>query len=425
MEKVQKKIFKGDIGIWIIILLLSIYSMLAVYSASSQLAYREAGGNTSFYLIRQAIMLILSISLIIMIHNIPYKYFSRSSVYLWYIAIVLLVFTLFFGININDARRWIMLPGGITFQTSDFAKVALIMYIARILSIKEAEVNTWKGCFKKLYFPILLTVGLILPANLSTAMLLFGTSMLLIFFSNLKFKYFATMIASSLIIGLLFFGVVKTFKHVGRFETWNNRIENFTKKSDKPENIQEKHSKIAIAKGGLFGLGPGKSNQRNVLPHPYSDYIFAIIIEEYGLLFGAIPLIVLYLYLFMRVKIIIKKTNRKFGAYIVSGLASLIVLQALSNMAVTTNTIPVTGQPLPLVSYGGTSIVFIGMALGIILSVSREVEDMENAKEMQKLEEDNSKLEIENETEIDEEVLAESLNLIINTNENEEIENIN
>ncbi|HOE38670.1 MAG TPA: FtsW/RodA/SpoVE family cell cycle protein, partial [Bacteroidales bacterium] len=312
----------------------------------------------------------------------------------------------------------------ITFQTSDFAKVALIMYIARNLAIKEEEVNSWKGCFKKLYFPILLTVGLILPANLSTALLLFGTSMLLILFSNLKLKYFAGMVAASLVLGFLFFGAVKTFKHVGRFETWNNRIENFTNKTDKTENIQEKHSKIAIAKGGLFGLGPGKSNQRNILPHPYSDYIFAIIIEEYGLVFGAIPLIVLYLYLFMRVKIIVKNTNRKFGAYIVSGLAALIILQAFSNMAVATNVIPVTGQPLPLVSYGGTSIVFMGMALGIILSVSREVEEMKNAKKAQELEDDISNAEIDdvssNETEPDEEVLKESLNLVINTNENEE-----
>jgi cell division protein FtsW len=424
MGKIKKKIFKGDMGIWIIILLLSIYSMLAVYSASSQLAYREAGGNTTFYLIRQAVMLMIGAATILVVHNIPYKYFSRASVFLWYLAIGLLVFTLFFGINVNEARRWIMLPGGITFQTSDFAKVALIMYIARNLAIKEEEVNTWKGCFKKLYFPILLTVGLILPANLSTAILLFGTTMLLIFFSNLKFKYFAAMIGASLVLGILFFGAVKTFKHVGRFETWNNRIENFTNKTDKEENIQEKHSKIAIAKGGLFGLGPGKSNQRNILPHPYSDYIFAIIIEEYGLIFGAIPLIVLYLYLFMRVRRIVKNTNRKFGAYIVSGLAALIVLQAFSNMAVTTNVIPVTGQPLPMVSYGGTSIIFMGMALGIILSVSREVEEMKDAKKSQGMEDDIPNAEIENaDSEViepDEKVLEESLNLVINTKENEE-----
>jgi len=351
--------------------------MLSVYSAAGQLAYRDAGGNATHYLLKQAFMLILSISFIIIVHNIPYRYYSKISVYLWYLSIGLLVFTLFFGLNVNDARRWILLPGGITFQTSDFAKIALLMYLSRVLAFKESEINSYKGSFKLIYIPIIITAGLILPANLSTALLLFGVSMILVFFSNLKFKYLAAMLGVSLLAGVLFFGVVKTFKDIGRFETWNNRIENFTS-PDKEENIQEKHSKIAVATGGLFGKGPGNSNQRNILPHPYSDYIFAIIIEEFGLLIGAIPLILLYMFLFLRTKMIVKKVKRKFGAYAVSGLATLIILQAFSNMAVATNIIPVTGQPLPFVSYGGTSIFFIGLAFGIILSVSREITDAEN-----------------------------------------------
>lgn len=427
MEETSKRIFKGDRGIWIIIFFLSIYSMLSVYSASSQLAYRDASGNTTFYLIRQAIMLITSIAFIVIIHNIPYKYFSRSSVYLWYLAIGLLIFTYFFGMNVNEARRWIQLPGGLTFQTSDFAKVALLMYLARILAIKEQEINSWKGTFSKLYLPILLTIGLIVPSNLSTGILLFSVSMILIFFSNLKLKYFFGMVAVTILLALIFLGAIKTFKHVGRFETWNNRIESFIAKDSKVENIQEKHSKIALSSGGLFGKGPGKSNQRNILPHPYSDYIFAIIIEEYGLFFGAIPLIALYLYLFMRVKFIVKKVNRKFGAYIVTGLATLIVLQAFSNIAVATNIIPVTGQPLPLVSYGGTSIIFMGMALGIILSVSREVTESEKEKKLQEkeqtapVENDDNNIAQDNESEI----VDESINLIINNNDNQEIENNN
>lgn len=382
------KIFKGDRGIWIIIFFLFVYSMLSVYSAAGQLAYRDSDGNATQYLLRQAFMLFLSISFIIIVHNIPYRYFSKISVYLWYLSIGLLVFTLFFGLNVNDARRWILLPGGITFQTSDFAKIALLMYLSRVLAFKEAEINSFRGTFKLIFFPIALTVGLILPANLSTALLLFGVSMILVFFSNLKFKFLASMLGVTLVFGIIFFGVVKTFKDVGRFETWNNRIESFTG-SDKEENIQEKHSKIAVATGGLFGKGPGKSNQRNILPHPYSDYIFAVITEEFGLLIGAIPLLLLYLFLFLRVKIIVKKVKRKFGAYAVSGLATLIVLQAFSNMAVATNIIPVTGQPLPFVSYGGTSIFFIGLAFGIILSVSREITDIE-----QQLIEDNKTSEV-------------------------------
>jgi cell division protein FtsW len=376
------KIFRGDKGIWIIIFFLFIYSMLSVYSAAGQLAYRDADGNATQYLLKQAFMLFLSISFIIIVHNVPYRYFSKISVYLWYLSIGLLVFTLFFGLNVNDARRWILLPGGITFQTSDFAKIALLMYLSRVLAFKEAEYNSYLGTFKLIYFPVVLTAGLILPANLSTALLIFGVSMILVFFSNLKFKYLASMLGVTLVFGLLFIVVVKTFKDVGRFETWNNRIESFMDPS-KEENIQEKHSKIAIATGGLFGKGPGKSNQRNILPHPYSDYIFAVITEEFGLLIGAIPLLLLYLFFFLRVKIIVKKVKRKFGAFAVSGLATLIVLQAFSNMAVATNIIPVTGQPLPFVSYGGTSIFFIGLAFGIILSVSREITDAEikNAEE--------------------------------------------
>lgn len=377
------KIFRGDKGIWIIIFFLFVYSMLSVYSAAGQLAYRDANGNATHYLLKQAFMLFLSISFIIVIHNIPYRYYSKISVYLWYLSVGLLVFTLFFGLNVNDARRWILLPGGITFQTSDFAKIALLMYLSRVLAFKESEINSYKGSFKFVFFPIVLTAGLILPANLSTALLIFGVSMILVFFSSLKLKYIASMLGVSLLVGILFIGIVKTFKDVGRFETWNNRIESFTS-PDKEENIQEKHSKIAIATGGLFGKGPGNSNQRNILPHPYSDYIFAIITEEFGLIIGAIPLILLYLFLFLRVKMIVKKVKRKFGAYAVSGLATLIILQAFSNMAVATNIIPVTGQPLPFVSYGGTSIFFIGLAFGIILSVSREITDAENQIEEEK-----------------------------------------
>jgi cell division protein FtsW len=382
-----KNIFQGDRGIWIIIFFLFFFSILSVYSAAGQLAYRLSDGDTTQYLFRQGFFLLFSVSIIVITHLIPYKYFSKLSVYLWYFSIALLIFTLFWGMNVNDARRWIMLPGGLTFQTSDFAKIALLMYLSRVLALKEEEINTYKGCFKQIFLPIAVTCGLILPANLSTAVLLFGVSMILVFFSQLKFKYFAAMIGVVLIFALGFIMLIKTYQDFGRFATWNSRIEGFSS-PDKEENIQEKHAKIAVATGGLFGKGPGKSVQRNILPHPYSDYIFAVIVEEFGLILGAIPLILLYLFLFLRAKKIVKKVNRKFGAYVVSGLSTLIVLQAFSNMAVTTNIIPVTGQPLPFVSYGGTSILFIGLAFGIILSVSREVNQLEKQQK-----EENASLE--------------------------------
>ncbi len=403
-----------------IIFFLFIYSMLSVYSASGQLAYRDGEGNTTTYLLRQTFMLLLSISFIVLIHHIPYRYFSKLSVYAWYLSIGLLVFTLFFGMNVNDARRWIMLPGGLTFQTSDFAKIALLMYLSRVLALKEAEINSYKGVFRHVFLPIMVTTGLILPANLSTALLIFGVSMILVYFSNLKFKYFAAMIGVVMIFGVIFIGAVKTFKDVGRFSTWNSRIEGFMGGGDKGENIQEKHAKIAVATGGLFGKGPGKSNQRNILPHPYSDYIFAVIVEEFGLIIGAIPLLLLYLFLFLRVKIIVKKANRKFGVYVVSGLATLIVLQAFANMAVTTNIIPVTGQPLPFVSYGGTSIFFIGMAFGVILSVSREVTDLEKQKLAESEEINKNTITTEEQKEEYDTDVSELVNLDLTEDDNDE-----
>ncbi len=374
MKLSSANIFRGDRGIWIIILFLFLYSVISVYSASAQLAFRSSSGSTTFFLLKQIFYLLIAVSAIVIVHNIPYKYFSRISVYLWYLSLALLVFTLIWGMNVNDARRWIQLPGGITFQTSDFAKLTLLMYLSRNLSIKEAGLKTFEGAFKKIFLPIIITCGLIFPEDLSTAVMLFGISMLLVIYSRLNIKYIAIMLAMTMGLGLTMFVAIKAYPEYGRFKTWNNRIESFMDPGGK-ENIQEVHSKIAVATGGLFGKGPGKSSQRNILPHPYSDYIFAVIVEELGLIFGAIPLIALYLYLFLRSKKIVKKVNRKFGAYLTAGLSSLIVLQALSNMAVATNIFPVTGQPLPFVSYGGTSIFFTGVALGIILSVSRSVQE--------------------------------------------------
>ena len=243
MEIKTDKILKGDRGIWIIILFLIIYSVISVYSASSQLAFNRADGNATAYLIRQVVFLLIGVSATIVVHHIPYRYFSKISVYLWYFSIFLLVFTLIWGMNVNDAKRWIALPGGFTFQTSDMAKITLLLYISRVLALKENEINSIKGCIKHIYIPIVITCGLILIADLSTAVLLFGVAMILVFMGRIKFKYYALMIGITVGLGLVMLGVIKTNTSFGRFETWNNRIESFTD-SSKPENIQEKHSKI-------------------------------------------------------------------------------------------------------------------------------------------------------------------------------------
>jgi cell division protein FtsW len=264
MEQKRQKIFEGDKGIWRIMLLLCFYSIISVYSASSQLAYDASGINASKYLFRQIIILAIGTSVALMISKVPYKYFSKPSVFLWYLSIFLLIVTLIWGLNINDARRWLLLPGGITFQTSDFAKIALLMFLSRNLTLKEEENKNTLKYLKNIFFPILITCGLITVANLSTGVLLFGVSMILVFLGKVGFKNLAITFLITIGLVLLLFAAIKTFKDVGRIETWNNRIETF-RDPNKPENIQQTHSKIAVATGKLFGKGPGKS-----IPTQYS-----------------------------------------------------------------------------------------------------------------------------------------------------------
>jgi cell division protein FtsW len=365
-------LIKGDRGIWVIVFFLFIYSMLSVYSAVGNLAFNKMDGNTTYYLLRQGFLLLAGVGVIYIFHLVPYRYFSGLSVLFFYTSIALLVFTMIWGIDLNEAKRWIMLPGGITIQTSDFAKVALMMYLARTMAHKEKDIQDFKGMFKLLMLPVLITCGLIVKSDISTAALVFAVAFVLMIVGKVKLKYLLSITAAAIVFLLLFFLILQATGTSNRFETAKKRIENFR---GGEENVQSKHTKIAVATGGLTGKGPGKSSQRTVLPHSYSDYIFAIIVEEFGLIFGAIPLVVLYLFLFLRSRNIVRKVNRKFGAYVTAGLALMIVLQALANMAVAVDLFPVTGQPLPFVSYGGTSIIFTGMALGIILSVSREIYD--------------------------------------------------
>lgn len=379
MKHVLRKYFRGDPVIWIILLLLAIYSILTVYSASGMLAYKVRGGNTSYYLIRHVVLLSVSVGVIFITHKIPYVYFSKLSKFFFYVSIGLLVLTMLIGTNLNSASRWLVLPGGLSFQTSDFAKIALVVYLARVLSKRKKELTSFKQAFRILMLPVLVVCGLIFPSDFSTAFLLFGVCIVIMFIAQVKGKYVFGLIGVSLLAAVMFVLVALAMPNSGRVQTWKSRIESFSS-GDKEDNFQADHSRIAIASGGILPQGPGRSVQRNVLPHPYSDFIFAIIVEEYGLILGGILIPLLYVILFYRIIVIIRKCEGSFSIYMVAGLGILLCFQAFANMLVAVNLVPVTGQTLPFVSMGGTSLVFIGFAFGLILSVSRDVQekDVEN-----------------------------------------------
>lgn len=373
---------KGDKVIWTIVVILSLVSVLAVYSSTGSLAYRMQKGNTEYYLFKQLSVLVLGIVIIYIAHRVNYTVYSRMAVILFLISVPLLVYTLFFGSTINEASRWIRLPViNLTFQTSDMAKLALFMYISRQLSRKQKVIKDFRKGFLPILAPVCLVCLLIMPANMSTAVMLGASCMLLCFIGRVNIKHLAALVGIGLVgTGLIVLIVLTTGVGGGRAATWKSRIEHFRNqdtKSDQPYQVQQ--SKIAIAGGGLFGRGPGNSEQRNFLPHPYSDFIFAIIIEEYGMV-GATLLIFCYLILLFRSIRVFRRCPYAFGAFLSIGLSFTLVIQALANMAVTVNLMPVTGITLPLVSMGGTSIWFTSLAIGIILSVSRTVEDAEKKK---------------------------------------------
>jgi cell division protein FtsW len=369
---ILKKYFKGDPVIWAVILLLSIFSLLAVYSSTGSLAYRFQGGNTSYYILKHATILLMGLVITYVTHLIPYKYFSRISQMLLYISIPLLIVTLIYGVTKNQASRWLSVPGlSLTFQTSDIAKLAIVMFTARILSKKQDNIKDFKSAFKPLVMPLLLVCALVLPANLSTAMLIFATVFILMFIGRVNMAYLFGMIGIIVILLGSFITIALSNDWEGRIGTWKNRIESYVHAEDE-DNYQVTQAKIAIVSGGLVNLRPGKSMQRNFLPHPYSDFIFAIIIEEYGLA-GGIMVLALYLYLLFRAAVLVRKSPRTFPAFLAIGLAVMITFQALINMAVVVNILPVTGQPLPMISMGGSSLLFTCIALGIIQSVSRGI----------------------------------------------------
>ncbi len=368
---------KGDKTIWMVVIILSVISVLAVYSSTGTLAYRIRGGNTEYYLLKHFMILIFGLFLMFLAHKIKYTYYSRLSQIMLIIAIPLLIFTLFHGQTIHDANRWLILPViNISFQSSDFAKLALIMYLARLLTKKQDQIKDFKSAFLPVILPVFIVCGLILPANLSTAIVIFLTCVVLMFVGRVNFKYIFAMCSIGLVLLTIFIAVMLRSPDQGRLFTWQSRIENYLNK-EHSDTYQSDQAKIAIASGGVFGKLPGNSTQRNFLPQAFSDFIYAIIIEEYGLI-AAISIVLLYMILLFRGIRIAHRSPGNFGTLLATGLTFSLVFQAMINMAVTVDLIPVTGQPLPLISMGGTSLWFTSIAIGIILSVSRTIEENQN-----------------------------------------------
>jgi len=369
---------KGDQVIWGVVLLLSFISMLAVYSSTGSLAYRMEK-NSSYYLVKQVMVLGLGLLITYWVHRVNYTKFARVAVILYLLSLPLLIYTLFFGTSLNEGSRWIKLPViNLTFQTSDLAKLALFMFLARVLSMKQAVIKDMRKGFIPVLLPMLFTCALIAPANLSTALMLGATCSILFYIGRVQVKHLM-LLALVGFIGVCVLFTVSKITGFGRAKTWQQRIEDFggKKKEGAPEDVyQVQQAKIAIANGGITGRGPGRSLQKNFLPHPYSDFIFSIIIEEYGLI-GAAIVVTLYLLFLWRSILIFKRCPFAFGAFLAVGLSITLVFQAMLNMAVNVHLVPVTGLTLPMISMGGSSIWFTSIAIGIVLSVSRYVDEME------------------------------------------------
>jgi len=369
------KTFKGDRAIWGLVALFMIYSLLAVYSSSAGVAFMKYGGNTTYFLRSQFFMLVLSLIIIVVVHYLPYRIYFSVAGLLLIGAAGLLILTFAFGSRINEATRWLVIPGtGFRMQTSDVAKVALVIYLARSLAKYQNELKNFMLVSKYFMIPVGIICGLILPENLSTALMVFGISMVILFIGRVPLRFLLAYVGIAVVGVVLFAMILTAVSKSNRVEIWKNRIEHFFSGAvDEDGDYQSNQAKIAISTGGLFGKAPGKSTQRNMLPQSNSDFIFAIIIEEYGLLFGAIPLILAYMILLFRGITIAKKCETAFPAFLVMGLIVMIVVQAILNMLVAVGLFPVTGQTLPMVSWGRTSVLVMSFSIGAILSVSRVV----------------------------------------------------
>jgi len=379
MKTIFKHI-KGDKTIWAIFAVLAILSFMPVYSASTNLVYLVGSGSTLGYLVKHMVLLIMGFGIIYGVHKIPYRYFSGGSVIMMPIVIILLIFTLTQGTTIGgaNASRWINIPFvGIGFQTSTLAGLVLMVYVARYLSRNKEKEIKFKESLFQLWMPVAAVLILILPANFSTTAIIFVMILIVSFIGGYPIKYIAFILGLGLLALTFFVLISKAFPSLmsNRVQTWENRIESFSNPDEK-DAYQVEKAKIAIATGGPIGVGPGKSVQKNFLPQSSSDFIFAIIIEEYGLA-GGLLIISIYFLLFFRMFVVIRKTTTIFGTLLVVGVGCPIIFQATINMAVATNLFPVTGQTLPLISSGGTSIWMTCFALGMILSVSASKEETE------------------------------------------------
>lgn len=387
---------KGDRVIWAIVIILTLISLLVVYSSTGSLAYKFSK-STESYLFKQFAFIILGVIIIYFAHRVNYTIYSRVALILFLISIPLLIYTYFFGATLNEGSRWIKLPViNMTFQTSDLAKLALFMYISRQLSKKQLVIKDFKKGFLPIIIPVAIICLLIAPANLSTALLVAGTSFMLMFIGRVNTKHILLTLGIALIPILILFMVALKYydkeEHktkdlpalfsAGRVPTWISRIQTFVY-SDKTDvndkSYQVNQAKIAIASGGWLGRGPGNSNARNFLPHSYSDFIFAIILEEYGLIGGAFIVFIYLLFLYRCIRLY-RKCPFAFGAFLALGLSFTLVIQAIANMGVNVNVFPNTGVTLPLVSMGGSSFLFTCLSIGIILSVARNVEQMESPR---------------------------------------------
>ena len=365
---------KGDKPLWVVFILLASFSFLPVYSSASNLAYLYGDGNTFSYLFKHFIHLSLGFFLMYMVHKIPYRYFRGISILMIPVILVLLAYTIFqpsISDSITNSNRWIRIPiVGFGFQPSTLASIIILIYVARYLSKIKDKLITFSQSILPLWIPVFLTISLILPANFSTSAILFSMVMLLCFLGGYPLKYLMGILFSAVILFSIFILSVKAYPDLfpNRVDTWKSRVENFVDSKETKSNYQIEKAKIAIATGGITGLGPGKSVQKNFLPQSSSDFIYAIIVEEYGLI-GGLALLLLYLWFLFRVIIISNKSKSVFGSLLAIALGIPIVFQALVNMAVAVQLFPVTGQPLPLISSGGTSIWMTCLAIGIIQSV--------------------------------------------------------
>ncbi|MFB9862325.1 cell division protein FtsW [Rufibacter immobilis] len=353
---------KGDPILWGIVLAFALISIAVVYSATGTLAYKKMGGNTEYYLFKHSSLIFIGLAFVWLAHKINYRYYAKLSLVALIFSVPLLIYTYLKGSNINEASRWLTIPIiNQTFQPSDLAKLALISYLASILSKRQMNIES-KQTLIPLFLWSGLICGLIAMSNISTGLLLFLTCLLLMFIGRIPMKSIMVMI----LVGALFGSIALALGQ--RMQTAISRIENFMDPNDTVFQLEQSY--IAIATGGVLGKGPGNSDQRNVLPHPYSDFIYAIIIEEYGMLGGAVVLF-LYLAFLYRGMIAVANSLGAFGGLLSAGISFSLVIQAMVNMGVAVGLGPITGLPLPLLSMGGTSLIFTGISIGIILSVSR------------------------------------------------------